>query len=167
MKKTLVAIYEEHEDASEAVKKLLEGGVSKEHIYALSKGEDTPEKSFEIEKENESILFWGRQGAIWGGLFGLLAGGIFSLVPGFGPIVAAGPVVSSLAGFLGGAATFGSASALAAWLADFSMEKAEALHYENLLKEGKILVIVHAKDDELQKAERVLEELGKGEVKLH
>jgi len=116
MKKTLVAIYEKHEDASEAVKKLLEGGLSKEHIFALSKGEDTPEKSFEIEKENESILFWGKQGAIWGGLFGLLAGGIFSLVPGFGPIVAAGPVVSSLAGFLGGAATFGSASALAAWL---------------------------------------------------
>lgn len=167
MKKTIVDVFDRDEDAMEAVKRLLEGGVAKEHIHALSRGEDSPEKSFEIEKENESILFWGKQGALWGGLFGLLAGGIFSIVPGFGPLVAAGPVVSSLAGFLGGAATFGSASALAAWLADFSMEELEAHRYEKLLKEGKALVIVHAAGDELKRAEDILEKMGKGELKIH
>ncbi len=167
MKKSLIAVYTNHDDLMDAINRLIEAGVAREHISALAKGEDTPEKSFEIEKENDAILFWGKQGAFWGGLFGLLAGGLFSVVPGFGPLVAAGPIVSSLAGLLGGAATFGSASALAAWLADFSVEAAEAKKYEDLLNEGKLLLIVHGSPDEIEKAQNILRELGKGEWKIH
>ncbi|MCF6207689.1 MAG: general stress protein [Sulfurovum sp.] len=167
MKKSLIAIYERHEDVKRAIDELIKAGVSKEHISALAKGEDTPEKSFELEKENEAILFWGNQGAFWGALFGLLAGGLFSIVPGFGPLVAAGPVISSLAGLLGGAATVGSASAIAAWLADLSVEKAEAIRYEDMLKNGKILVIVHASPEEIEKAKERLVGLGVGQVNIH
>ncbi len=167
MKKSLIAVYEKHEDAKEAIKRLLDAGLTKEQISALAKGEDTPEKSFELEKENEAILFWGKQGAFWGGLFGLLAGGLFSVVPGFGPLIAAGPIISSLAGLIGGAATFGSASALAAWFADMSLEKAEALHYEEQLKKGKILIIVHGSPEEIERAKKSLEEIGRGKINIH
>jgi hypothetical protein len=47
-------------------------------------------------------------GAFWGGLWGLLTGaaGMF-LVPGIGPVLAAGPAAEALAGAVGGAAVTG------------------------------------------------------------
>lgn len=56
----------------------------------------------------ERMKGWGEMGALWGGLWGLITGaaGMF-LVPGIGPLLAAGPVVEALAGAVGGAAITG------------------------------------------------------------
>jgi hypothetical protein len=56
----------------------------------------------------ERMKGWGKMGAFWGGLWGLMTGaaGMF-LVPGIGPILAAGPAVEALAGAAGGAALTG------------------------------------------------------------
>jgi len=166
-KKTLIALYNNHEDAADAVEALTKAGLGKDHISVLGKGEMKEEDSFEYKKENEDILYWGKTGAFWGGLWGFLMGALFFWVPGFGPLVATGPVISSLAGLVGGAALVGSLSALTAWLVDLGMTEAEALRYEDLLKEGKILVLVQGNDEALNSAKAALEPLGKGEIKLH
>jgi len=56
----------------------------------------------------ERMRGWGRLGAVWGGIFGLLAGasGMF-LLPGVGPVVAAGPLVASLTAGAAGAGAGG------------------------------------------------------------
>ncbi len=163
----LVALYKTHEDAAEAIHALLKAGVSKEDISVIGKGEGgEPKDEFELEKENEDIAYWGKQGAFWGALWGFLMGAFFFWVPGFGPLVATGPVIASLAGALGGAAVVGSATALLAWLMDLGIEEAEAHRYEDLLKEGYTLVIVHGKAA-IDKAQPVLEALGKGELKVY
>ncbi len=166
-KDTLIAVYNDHKDAADAVEALTKAGLGKEHISVLGKGEMLEEDSFEYQKENEDILYWGKTGAFWGGLWGFLMGALFFWVPGFGPLVATGPIIASLAGLVGGAAVVGSLSALAAWLVDLGMTEAEALRYEDFLKEGKFLVLVQGSDEELQKAQSALEALGKGEIKLH
>jgi uncharacterized membrane protein len=166
-KEQLIAVYDNHDDAAEAIEALLKAGVSKEDISVLGKGEGgEPKDDFELNKENEDIAYWGKQGAFWGALWGFLMGAFFFFVPGFGPLVATGPVIASLAGALGGAAVVGGAAALIAWFKDLGVEEVEAHRYADLLKEGKTLVVVHG-EAAIQKARPALEALGKGEVKIY
>jgi len=137
----LVAVCKNHEDVLEALNTLLESGVSKEFITVLGKGFE----DFEVEKENEDIAFWGKIGAGWGAIVGMLVGAAISFVPGFGPIVGAGPLISSLVGALGGAMVAGSLTALVTWMVDIGIELAEAKRYEDLLKKGYYLIIIEGK----------------------
>ncbi len=155
-KKVFAKAYDTYDDAAEAVKKLLEGGVLKKYISVLAKGEQEELNEFEYKKENEDIIFWGEQGAFWGSLWGLLAGGVLMWVPGFGPLVATGRIIAALAGMIGGAATLGSISALTAWLVELGMEKRLAHRFENQLEQNKILVVVHGDSDAVKMAEDIL-----------
>jgi len=166
-KEQLIAVYDNHEDAEEAIHALLKAGVPKDSISVLGRGEGgEPKDEFEVERENDDIVYWGKQGAFWGALWGFLMGAFFFWIPGFGPLIATGPVIASLAGALGGAAVVGSAAALVAWFMDLGIEEAEAHRYADLLKAGKTLVIVHGKAA-IDKGQKALEDLGKGEVKIY
>jgi len=149
----LVAACTDDKKAIKALNKLLENGISKEAITALGKGLE----EFEVEKENEDIAFWGKIGAGWGAIVGMLAGAALSFVPGFGPIVGAGPLISSLVGALGGAMVSGSITALVAWMVDIGIELAEAKRYEELLKKGYYLIIVEGEEEAL-KAKEILKD---------
>ena len=164
---SLTAIYDNHDDTAEAVEALLKGGINKFHITVLGKGDQEALDKFEFNKENEDAIFWGEQGAFWGALWGFMLGGALAFIPGFGPMVAAGPLIGSLTGLVGGAATVGGLSALVAWLKDRGIAELEAKHYEEMLNQGKNLIIVQGTKEELHNAEEILKKLGKGEVQLH
>ena len=68
---------------------------------------------------------WAAHGAFWGGLWGLLGGaaGVF-VVPGFGAVFAAGPIVQVVGTTLAGAALGGGAMAGAAAVSELAV----ALH---------------------------------------
>jgi hypothetical protein len=166
-KHILVSVFENSADVRKAVDALIKGGVSKEAISVIGKGNEEVIEDIELEKENADILVWGEQGAFWGALLGLLMGGVFFIVPGFGPIVAAGPVVSALAGMLGGALTGGAAVALAAALIEWGIGEAEAKRYEKLVKENKLLLMVHGDEEIVKKAEEILSKQNTNEIKIH
>ena len=166
-KEQLVAIYDKHDDVAEALNQLLKAKISKKDISILGKGEGgEPKDIFEVNKENDDIQFWGKQGAFWGALWGFMMGAFFFWVPGFGPLVATGPIIASLAGAVGGAAVVGSFTALVTWFVDLGMEEVEAHHYTDLLKEGKILLIVHGKKA-VTKAESILKTDDKSNIKMY
>jgi hypothetical protein len=75
-----------------------------------------------------------------GGLLGYLAGIGAITVPGFGPLLAAGPLVASLAGA-------GAAGGLLAALAGLGLHEDDARRYEGRLREGGILLSVHCDDN--------------------
>jgi hypothetical protein len=166
-KRILVSVFENSGDVREAVNALIKGGVSKQAISVIGKGNEEAIEDIELEKENADILIWGEQGAFWGALIGLLLGGVFFVVPGFGPIVAAGPVVAALSGMLGGALTGGAALALAAALVEWGIGEAEAKRYEKLVKENKLLLMVHGDEEVVKKAEEILSGQKGIETKIH
>ena len=157
-KKAFVKVYDNYDDAAKAVNKLLDGGVLKKYISVLGKGEQEEHNEFKYKKENENMLFWGEQGAFWGALWGLLSGGILFWVPGFGPLIATGRILTAIAGMVGGAVLFGSAGAMTAWLVEIGIEKSLAKEYGDLLQDNNILVIVHGDDDAVEIAEKVFQE---------
>ena len=95
-------------------------------------------------------------GLTLGGLLSYLAGIGALTVPGFGPILAAGPLVAALASV--GA---GTARSLLSTLAGLGIPAYEAERYEGRLKEGGILLSVHCDDAQwADRAKDILEQTG-------
>jgi len=81
-------------------------------------------------------------GAVLGGALGWLVGIGSLAVPGVGPLIAAGPIMAALAGLGVGGAIGGLAGALIG----MGIPEYEAKRYEGRVKDGGILVSVHAVD---------------------
>jgi len=160
-KNALVKVYDDYDSAAKAVNLLLNGGVLKKYISVIGKGEQEEKNEFEYNKEKDNIIFWGEQGAFWGGLWGLLMGGILFWAPGVGPIVATGQILTAIAGMAGGAVMFGAAGAMTAWFVELGIEKSLAQKYGDMIQENKILVIVHGDEDAVAIAKKVFEEAEK------
>jgi hypothetical protein len=110
---------------------------------------------------------WGKLGAFWGGLWGMLFGSAFFLIPGIGPIMVFGPLVGWIVAVLEGAAVVGGLSALGAGLYSIGMPKDSIVKYETALKSDKFLVIAHGIADEVVKAKSILEKTGAAEIATH
>ena len=78
-------------------------------------------------------------------------------IPGIGPFIAAGPIMA----LLGGAAIGAAAGGLTGSLIGMGMPEFEAKRYEGKIREGGILISVHADNsDWVAKAKQVLRDSG-------
>ena len=113
---SVVAVYRTHVEADAAVKELQRDGVDMHALSIVGKGYHTDEHVMGYYNTGDRMKYWGKIGAFWGGFWGLLFGSAFFMIPGLGPILAAGPVVAWIVGALEGAALVGGMSALGAGL---------------------------------------------------
>lgn len=158
-----IAIYETHELADRAVKELQQAGFDMNRLSIVGKGYHTEEHPVGYYTVGEKMKVWGgvgaTWGAIWGGFWGLLLGTGFFLVPGVGPLLAAGPLVAIIVGALEGGVVVGGLSALGAALVNIGVPKDSVVRYENAVKQDKYLLIVHGSPDEVQKAKTLLDQV--------
>src|SRR6204780_199562 len=91
----------------------------------------------------DRMKHWGKLGAFWGGLWGLLFGAAFFWVPGVGPLLIGGPLVAWIVGALEGAVVVGGLSAVGAGLYSIGIPKDSVLRYETALKTDKFLLVAH------------------------
>jgi predicted alpha/beta-hydrolase family hydrolase len=110
---------------------------------------------------------WGKMGAFWGAFWGILFGSAFFMIPGIGPVVMGGPIVSAIVGGLEGAITIGGLSALGAGLYSIGIPKDSVIKYETAIKSDKYLVIAHGTADEVAKAKEIMDPLNKVEIAVH
>lgn len=81
-------------------------------------------------------------GGVAGGALGLLAGIGALAIPGFGPLVAAGPLLAALSGAAVGAGVGGLTGALVG----MGIPELEAKQYEGKIRDGNVLISVHTED---------------------
>ncbi|WP_457608264.1 hypothetical protein [Nitratifractor sp.] len=163
-----VAVFSDRTMLQKALQSLLDAGIDRKSLSVLSRSDDGERiEKIELEKENSDILLWGEQGALWGGIIGLLLGGAFSIVPGFGPLVGAGAITASIAGLVGGAMTGAGTLGLAAALIEWGIGEEQAHRYERYLREGKALLIIHGDRETTEKAMQILESLSPDRIELH
>ena len=94
-------------------------------------------------------------GALLGGALGWLAGIVALAIPGVGPLIAAGPILAMLSG----AALGGAMGGLTGALVGAGIPEFEAQQYEGRLREGNILMSVHAEDsDEAARIRQIFSE---------
>ena len=164
---SVVAIYPTHTEADQAVKELQRGGVDLHKLSIVGKGYHTDEHAVGYYNTGDRMMYWGKIGAFWGGFWGLLFGSAFFMIPGLGPILAAGPVVAWIVAALEGAAVVGGVSALGAGLYSMGIPKESIVKYEAALKTDQFLLIVHGTASEVAKAKDIIETTHPVQVSLH
>jgi len=170
-KNSVVAIFDQHSHAEEAVKQLQQASFDMKKLSIIGKDYHTDENVVGYYSTGDRMKYWGKNGAlwggIWGGLWGALFGSAFFLIPGIGPLVMAGPIVAWIVGALEGAAVVGGLSVLGAGLYGIGIPKKSILQYETSLKAGKFMLLLHGTPEEVTRAKTILSTSGASETYLH
>ncbi len=164
---SVVAVYRTHTEADQAVKELQQGGVDMRKLSIVGKGYHTDEHAVGYYNTGDRMKYWGKVGAFWGGFWGLLFGSAFFMIPGLGPILAAGPVVAWIVGALESAVVVGGVSALGAGLYSMGIPKDSVVKYEAALKTDQFLLIAHGTAAEVAKAKDIIETTHPAQLSVH
>lgn len=148
MTRTITRSYDSREDAETAVGRLEAAGVPPEDISLVSHRPDT--------LEQDATEGAGVGGAVGGGA-GLLAGLAALPVPGIGPVLAAGWLLSSTAvGATAGAA----AGSLIGALTGAGLNEDDAHYYAETVRRGGSIVTVRTMDSHAAAIEKILDGAG-------
>ena len=164
---SVVAVYHTHIEADQAVKDLQRGGVDMHKLSIVGKGYHTDEQVVGYYNTGDRMKYWGKVGAFWGGFWGLLFGSAIFMIPGLGPILAAGPVVAWIVAALEGALEVGALGALGAGLFSIGIPKDSIVKYEAALKTDQFLLIAHGTAAEVGKAKSIIESTHPAQFTLH
>jgi len=157
------AIFPSRSEAEIAVSQLTAAGFSSQDVSVLM-ADNAGTRDFATEKNPkapEGTTTGAGVGGTVGGTIGLLAGIGAIAIPGVGPLIAAGPIMATLAGLGVGGAVGGVVGALIG----MGIPEYEAKRYEGRVKDGGILVSVHCdSSDEVSRAKDILKGAGGDDV---
>jgi hypothetical protein len=139
-------IYATPSTAEAAVDHLIANGFTNSAISVLLP-DDESTRAFAHEKSTkapEGTATGAATGGVIGGTLGLLAGIGALAIPGVGPLIAAGPIMATLAGAGAGGAVGGMVGALVG----MGIPEYEAKRYEGAVKDGGTLLSVHCDTSE-------------------
>ena len=152
----VIAVYNTHPEAEAAVKELQRGGFDMKKLSVVGKDYHTDEQVVGYYNAGDRMKYWGKMGALWGGLWSLLFGAAFFWVPGVGPLLIAGPLSAAFVAALEGAVFVGGLSALGAALYSIGIPKDSIVRYETAIKVNKYLLVAHGTEAEVAKAKEIL-----------
>jgi len=162
-----IAIFNTHLEAEEAVRELQRAGSDMKKLSIVGKDDHSDEHVVGFYNVGDQMKYWGALGAFWGALWGFLVGAAFLRVPGIGPLVVGGPLVSWIIGALEGEPLAGGLTALGAGFYSIGIPKDSILQYEMLLKADKFMLIVHGTTEETDKAYDILNQSKAMESAIH
>jgi len=162
MAKLVTGLFKTRSAAESAVESLVDYGYSRDDISLLM-SDATRGREFTLQMATKAPE-GAAAGATIGGALGAVAAGLVALgiivVPGLA-LVAAGPIVATLAGLGAGAAAGGLTGALIG----LGIPEHEAKFYNEAIEKGGILVGVYAHDDRTDQAKKILEASGAEKVR--
>ncbi len=164
---SVAGVYNTHTAAEAAVRELQKAGIDMKKLSVVGKDYHSEEHVVGYYNAGDRMKAWGKIGAFWGGLWGMLFGAAFFFVPGIGPIAVAGPLVSWIVGALEGAVVVGGVSAVGAGLFGIGIPKDSVIKYETQIKADKFVLVCHGTTEEVEKARSILEKTEATEVNMH
>ena len=119
-----------HIEAEANIGETQQSGFDMKNLSMAGKDSHTAKHVVSYYNAGERMMNWGKNGAFWGGLWGMLFGSALFVVgsalfvlPGIGPLLVVGPLASWVIGILGGAIVVGGLSTLAAALLSTGIPK--------------------------------------------
>jgi len=155
MVKTVVGVFDSHDQAERAVAELRKSGFDTNEISIVARGQQDQNTQADT-MDMGAIANGTTTGGVLGGLAGLAMGAGALAIPGLGPIIAAGPI----AGLLSGAATGG----IAGGLIDWGIPEQQGRKYEEDVRQGKILAAVRAHEEKIEAAAEIFRQNGARDV---
>lgn len=169
MPQSLIALYEDYDTAQDMLSELLTVGVRREDVNILTNYASREYSAYLSELDLDDIDrnragnagdedVTAGEGAAVGAIAGGLIGLGMALIPGIGPVLAAGPLVAAITGGVVGAATGAATGGLVAALVDLDLDEEEAGAYAEGVRRGGALVIVEVEDALADEVEDIMEE---------
>lgn len=164
MTKTITRLYNSHEEAQTAVRELEAAGVDHSDISIIAsnaenwydEGDKTyPDRDLDGRDDRaEGAAAGGSIGALAGGAAGLLTGLGIMAIPGVGPVVAAGWLVSTVTGAAAGGATGGIIGALSQ---QAGLSKEDSQVYAEGLRRGGAIVSARVDEADAPRLQAVMD----------
>jgi uncharacterized membrane protein len=157
MTKTVAALFDSSTEAQQVIHDLLAYGVPRHEIsliiphpegQAAAKREQEAAKEVKVHEAEEHV---GLE-AVLGGVGGLLVSLSTLVIPGFGPLIAIGPLAVALAGTLAGAY----AGEIVGPMIHLGVAEEAARHYAEGLRRGGALVVIKLPDEMANQAEAIV-----------
>ena len=162
-KKSVFCLATSRVQAEQIVDQLKASNFSNNDISVLFPDKET-NRDFAHEKNTkapEGAVTGAGTGGVLGGALGWLVGIGALAIPGVGPFIAAGPIMAALSG----AAIGATAGGVAGGLIGLGIPELEAKRYEGKIKQGNILISVHADDsDEIKRAKEIFTQAGAQDI---
>lgn len=160
--KTVVGLFDDMSAAKKAIDNLQSAGIARNNISLIAGNESGKYSDYAsgTGEVGKGVAGGAGAGAAVGGGLGLLVGLTALAVPGFGPVIAAGPIAGALTGAGVGAAGGGVIGGLAA----AGVSEPDADYYAEGVRRGGVLVSVRTSDDLADKASDVLDDAGAKDV---
>ncbi|MDX2157091.1 MAG: YsnF/AvaK domain-containing protein [Hyphomicrobiaceae bacterium] len=158
-RQTVSALFETYAAAARAVERLKTAGIPDSDISLVGRNETASGSatySTDTTDDTDNTTAGATTGAVIGGGAGLLAGLGMMAIPGLGPVVAAGWLVSTLVGATAGGATGGVIGALT----ESGVPESEAHEYAEGVRRGGTLVTVRTEDHLAHTAIDILDDEG-------
>ena len=168
MAKTVVGLYDHLSQAQKTVQDLVDAGFKRDDVSLVANAsakeydkyfDDEGSYRADVDHTNDDELTSGEGaragagiGATIGGLGGLLMGLGLLAVPGVGPALAAGPIVSALVG----AGIGGAAGGVTGALVNNGVDEEYAGYYAEGVRRGGSLVMLSVADERLDDVERLM-----------
>ena len=157
----VIGVFDNSTEAQRAVERMISAGMDRDQISIVGRDSDHESEPHTTKEHTSGAGKGAGIGAALGGVGGLIAGIAGLAIPGIGPILAAGPIAAAIGGALGGAGLGAAAGGLIGALTDMGVPEEEARHYEDQVRQGRVLVTVRAdNDDEADRAADIMQDLG-------
>jgi hypothetical protein len=138
---SVVAVFDDHQSADAAVKKLTDAGFEMKHLSVVGKGYHTDEKVIGFYNMGDRVKFFG---------------GLFLTIPVLGHVVVLGYLAATMFSAVESAVLTGGVSALGAVLYSIGIPKDSVVQYETAIKADGFLVMAHGSADEMVRAKSIL-----------
>ncbi|PCJ87401.1 MAG: DUF1269 domain-containing family protein [Thiotrichaceae bacterium] len=155
-KNTCVSIYSSHQSAEQALGELRVEGLDVQQISIVGKGYQNEEHPVGFYTTGEHIYYQGVQTAFWSNLQKLLSSASFFWLPGFGTLATAGFIVRLLVEGQESIEVGGGFNVLGKSLFSMGIPRDSIVDYEQAIKAGKILLIVHGMRSDVERAYHIL-----------
>lgn len=163
----LVAVYDTMAAATDSVRELAKAGIPPERLSVLTQNLESQTTIHGFVNTGDVASRGAATGAGVGALFSLLAGAAFFIVPGVGPVLAAGALVPPLLGVMEGAVGGAAVGGLVGAAMGHLVKQRHIPKLEQELRAGKYLVLVNGDSGLADRARRTLAGSGAVEVFAH
>jgi len=153
--KTLTGLFDDYDDAKDAVGELEAMGIPHSDISIVANNSKDWYDN-DTSKASEDAAGGAGLGALVGGAGGLLTGLGIMAIPGVGPVVAAGWLAATAAGAVAGAAVGGAAGGIVGALTDSGVPENDAHVYAEGVRRGGTLVTAKVDDELVTEAGQIL-----------
>ncbi len=162
---TVVGVFDGPKHAEQALNGLKDRGFTPAQVSVVAQDKrDVQQMAESTDMAGEGAASGAVTGGVLGGLAGFLVGISALVIPGIGPIVGTGIIISTLAGAGIGAVAGGLVGALTAQ----GVDEADAREYEGHVKTGSILLTVHADSaQQEQQAREIFNGVSGGSVRSY